>query len=337
MILQALEFAVASIENFPDVSKNFPTSSFENACIEFIQSVTPNAFLVELKIVQQAIHLLNYFQIHKLILSQYTVDPAHNFEEAIEAMITKNSSFTSSLNTDADTIHLMKRTLLTRTSCPSLTQLAGGNISAGKIGFAFETLEKYGLGKVILKRAKNNKDVQYFQKTNSDAIKYDQTLGAVVQSLGVDLNKYVANLSATEIMQSQSTKRTRDENDDENNSILNQNENKKKKPNLITIVNNKNGLPTQIDGSQARNSSVLPKHPRKTQNQSHPINQKNSNVSHIDENSHILMEGEMDLFNNSTVMSKSLYNKSDRKNIVIDDTVSQNEDLIQADDVEANI
>ena len=45
----------------------------------------------------------------------------------------------------------------------------------------------------------------------------------------------------------------------------------------------------------------------------------------------------MDLFNNSTVMSKSLYNKSDRKNIVIDDTVSQNEDLIQADDVEANI
>ena len=170
MLLKSLNEACELIQNAPNVKLDNITTEFEEACTQIINNLPAKAFIIEHTIVTQAINLLNYFQMHKLIFSQYQVDISLDFETNIEIMIKEN-----------------------------LDKIVG----------VFEKLQLHKLGIVEIKKARNYKSFSVFHRVSLDLIKSTISLGDTIQCLAIDLNHYIQHLTAAEINQ-RANKRTRE-------------------------------------------------------------------------------------------------------------------------------
>lgn len=85
MVLQVLNVACTELYGLPgsDHESEY-TDEFIQAANEKIAQINPEMFIINIDIVNRAKKLLDYFNLNKLVLSSYNIDPHGTFSEAFD-------------------------------------------------------------------------------------------------------------------------------------------------------------------------------------------------------------------------------------------------------------
>jgi len=90
MMLKALDFAVETIKDFPDANNEEITDKFATKCRETVSELantTNEAFIINSDITKRAKLLVDYFNMNKLILSSYCINPNGTFDDAFKKIV----------------------------------------------------------------------------------------------------------------------------------------------------------------------------------------------------------------------------------------------------------
>jgi hypothetical protein len=216
MMMQALNYACTTLLGLPDSTKSDLTVVFTKACDQLVENIDQEAFIITEDIVKRSIRLLDFFNMHKLVLSSYSVDPTGTFSEAFEKICegrprsTTISAHFSTLPTKA--LRFMKRAFEVTFSKFNVSKLSTNNLNIEEGIEVFNRLENLELGSVVIERnPKNNLNVKYFVRTSAANIRARPDLGQIILDMGLNLTTVLALLDDTETReQSEATKRLRD-------------------------------------------------------------------------------------------------------------------------------
>lgn len=252
MILKALNEACTLIKDAPNSKLDKITKEFEDACEQIILNLPNNTYIIEPMIVNQAIDLLNYFQLHKLILAQYTIDTSLDFEQNIEAMISENELKPKVsgpfLNENVTTIRIMKRVLYYPSHAPSTNDISVGNFIAADVEKVFKKLQEQNLGTITRTKARNSKVFSSFNKVTLAEIENNKLIGDTIQHLSIDLKHYIEHLVQLEITgQNINNKRSREDDLTDISTIPESKKPKTDKTYKVKILGQKYGLPLLLD------------------------------------------------------------------------------------------
>lgn len=89
MVMKALNEAAKELIYMQDsdLQAVFLSTKFTEAVQAKMSKILPSAFEIEEDIVNKAKNLLGYFDMHKLVLAGYEIEPTKSFEEAYEDIL----------------------------------------------------------------------------------------------------------------------------------------------------------------------------------------------------------------------------------------------------------
>jgi len=202
MCLKALNVACLLINSLEDADNEIITANFANQCLEIVNNMGADAFIIELDIIRRAKKLLDYFNMNKLILSSYMVDPYCSFDEAFDKICELRprnehlSPYFASL--PAKTRRFMKRAFQIPHTKFNASVLSFNNLNVEEAVHIFNQLEQLQLGNTFDDKAKNKMHVNYFRRCSSNDLISRPELGANILGMGLNLTEVIQLLQQTE-------------------------------------------------------------------------------------------------------------------------------------------
>lgn len=202
MCIKALKTAVISISNLPNVDNDNITPQFAKACEELILTLPAQTFIIDVDTVRRAKKLLDYFNLNKLILSSYAIDPYGSFDEAFDKIcevrpkIEYLSPYFASLNSKIR--RFMKRAFQIKATKMNASKLSFNNLNCEEAQFVFNELEQMQLGRISNNQAKNKLWVNYFTRCSSHDLLNNPQLGENILGMGLNLTAVIEILQETE-------------------------------------------------------------------------------------------------------------------------------------------
>jgi hypothetical protein len=202
MCLKALNVACLLINDIEDSDNEIITASFANRCLEIVNNMGADSFIIELDIIRRAKKLLDYFNMNKLILSSYMVDPYCSFDEAFDKICELRprnehlSPYFASL--PAKTRRFMKRAFQIPHTKFNASVLSFNNLNVEEALHIFNQLEQLQLGNTFDDKAKNKMQVHYFKRCTSNDLIARPELGANILGMGLNLTEVIELLQQTE-------------------------------------------------------------------------------------------------------------------------------------------
>jgi len=218
MILQSIEFAVESLNSLIDSGSSEITHDFAKAANEIIENIPASAFIISKATTERGIKLIEYFNINKLILCSYQIEPDSTFEQAFVRIYeqrpqqlllsTRFSSYNSKI------IKYMRKVFSIEQSRINSSILANGNLSVAEVNEVFKNLENLQLGYQEIETANNSHKVNWFYRVSAHQVIENPEIGQVLIDLGLNLKQVIKTLEDTELkysvsdaMRNKSTKR----------------------------------------------------------------------------------------------------------------------------------
>ena len=227
MIIQSLNFAIETIHEFNDSNHSTDiTQAFAIQCNQLIANINPEAFIVSLEIATMARNMVDYFNLNKLVLCSYPVDPELTFNDAYQKILNDRPNFKAISvqfeNYPPKVLHWMKKAMLADVSSFNASRLSQGNLKKEECDIVFHHLTDLLLGQSKIVKANNQHSVNIFTRIKSIELKQSSDLGQTIQDMGLNLKEVIKNLEdveSTEAMkfndssQSKAPKRPRIENE----------------------------------------------------------------------------------------------------------------------------
>jgi hypothetical protein len=219
-MLQALNVASISLIGLPDITAPEITQNFANACNAKVDKLEQSAFIITADIVKRSKRMLDFFNMHKLVLSSYPVDATGTFDEAFTKICearphqTTISAHFSTLATK--TLRFMKRAFEVSISQFNASKLSANNLSCEEALDIFTRLANLELGVISSKKnPKNNLSVTTFTRVSSTTIRSRPDLGQLLMDMGLNLTTVLATLAETEAKEAaEALKRAREGGDE---------------------------------------------------------------------------------------------------------------------------
>ena len=93
--LKAIEIAIEALDSIATASLDEITVDFQKACSTAIINLDERALLIGLRTLSRAKKLINYFNMHTIILSGYDIAASSTCEEAFRHLLHKRSEVIS--------------------------------------------------------------------------------------------------------------------------------------------------------------------------------------------------------------------------------------------------
>jgi hypothetical protein len=242
VVFKALQVACTSLHGQIDVTQKDLTRDFADNVTKLALNLPADAYIIDAEVAQKAINCIDYFNLNKLILSGYDVDPTGSFQEAylkIVSLRAHRSTLSAQFaNINSNILKLMRKAFMVPYTRINASRLNSNNISVATANEVFQNLENCHLGVQQLVSSNNYHQTNYFVRISSVQLLADPALGKCIVDLGMNLQHVVRCLQETEYQESmvltgsQQQKRVRSDN--ENSPPLNQA--KKTKKNTTTTV-----------------------------------------------------------------------------------------------------
>lgn len=216
MMLQGLNTATTTLLGLPDSTERNLTEVFARECNKSIENLHPSAFIITADIVTKSKRLVDFFNMNKLILSSYSVEPTSSFDEAFDKIcegrprLTTISSHFSTFS--AKSLRFMRKAFEVTFSKFNASKLSSNNLSVDEAIEIFTCLANRDLGVISAeKNNRNNLTVTHFTRTTAENIRSRPSLGQTILDLGLNLTTVLELLDETEAREnSEVTKRLRD-------------------------------------------------------------------------------------------------------------------------------
>ena len=142
------------MNRIPDVSNDKITKQLEKHCLEIIDSIGPEAFIIDKSIAIHAKNFIDYCNMNKLLLCSYTVDPITPFDETIQYMCDQaaNENDIASRFEDMDVRMLksIKRCIMSQWNIVKPSHLTNNNEKVEYAHQVFEKMVELKLGSIML-------------------------------------------------------------------------------------------------------------------------------------------------------------------------------------------
>jgi hypothetical protein len=204
-VFKALETACTILANQIDVAQKEITREFGDNVVKLVTQLKPDSFIIDLSIAQKAIKCIEYFNLNKLILSGYDIDPAGTFEDAFSKIVnlrTNRSALASHFaSLSSNILRLMKRAFMVPYTRINASKLGANNVTVAIANEVFQKLEEYQLGVQESVTSSNYHQTNYFIRISSKELLNNQALGKCIVDLGLNLQSVVKCLQETEFLE----------------------------------------------------------------------------------------------------------------------------------------
>lgn len=202
MILKTFTVACDSLIGVQFANDDELTSELEQTVKELTANSPEDHFIIDVSIANQALSLVHYFNINKLLLATYAIDPLDTFDQTFERICRDQSTklqiagpFSS---VEQKKINLMKKILMIDISKVSASRVSNGNASVASVEEAMEMLQRYGLGKIENSQSLNHVNFKVFHKVSHHIISQSAELGELIGNLGLPIQGVLDQLLITE-------------------------------------------------------------------------------------------------------------------------------------------
>ena len=203
MAFKAMEVAAETIKDCPDVAAFDLTVEFAKKANELSLKLPSTAFIIDEPTVTRAVNLVEYFNLNKLILCSYQVDPDGTFTEAFEKICEQKPSHhilsTRFATVPPKILRFMRKVFSIEQEKINATILANGNLNVTECNIVFSNLEQLGLGTQIVETANNSHRVNWFLRIKANQIMADESLGQILIDMGLTLKTVIKTLEDTEL------------------------------------------------------------------------------------------------------------------------------------------
>ena len=190
------------MSKIPSASYDIITKELEKQCIEIVNTIELNAFIIDKSIAVRAKHFIDYCNNTKLILCSYVVDPYVSFDEIIQHMCDQAATESEIANQfsdmDVKMLKAIKRCILTQWNVVKPAHITNNNEKVEYAHLVFEKMVELKLGSIITQKAKNNWDIKCLRKVTTEEIENDPNIGKTIQALGLKLTEIVKHFSESE-------------------------------------------------------------------------------------------------------------------------------------------
>ena len=143
MILKSIHTAAYLLRNVIDKQNENLTKPFTTHCETIVNELSPDNFICQATIVNGAIALAEYFNLNKLLLSSYNVDPTDSFTKAFNKI--KDNQFTVQISNkfsslDPKMISYMKKVIMYKASIITPIMISNGNLRKQQIAQVWNKL-----------------------------------------------------------------------------------------------------------------------------------------------------------------------------------------------------
>ena len=202
MLLQALTYTCDQIRGIEDADDSEITPKFAVAIQQICNEPPASAFVINLDITRRAIAIVEYFNLNKMVLSSYSIDPTGTFDEAF-AKVCDNRPMASMVAVRFSTIctkilRFMRKAMQIQYSVFTGTKLGNGNLNRTETNKVFKQLEELRLGTVSIVSANNSHKVPYFHRISANELTNRIELGQILQDMGLNLQEVINNFIASE-------------------------------------------------------------------------------------------------------------------------------------------
>jgi len=98
MIIRAFNIAVEAIKEIPENNSDFITQAFTEGIKLAVNNLSSEAFTIDIATVEHAKCILDYFNLHKLVLANYEVQADMSFDTVIDLITYSIRQKNTSLN-----------------------------------------------------------------------------------------------------------------------------------------------------------------------------------------------------------------------------------------------
>lgn len=152
VIIQALDFASNALKNVTDRANDEITETFIIEAKNIARNIPSTAFIIDETTLKLARRLTEYFNLNKLILCSYNVEPTSTFDDAYIRLINSrpkpsNEVATKFLTYSKQVIRHMTKVLKLKSTKINAAILSNGNLPIEKVNEIFKNLEDLNLGR----------------------------------------------------------------------------------------------------------------------------------------------------------------------------------------------
>jgi hypothetical protein len=202
MSIQALTITVNLLANVPASAEETITKQFENECVTIVNTLPYSTFVITAETMERAINLVEYFNMHKLVLSSYDINPKGSFREAFERITRINEKKIlrqpTILIQDKKVLGAMKQVFKIKRSISDAQSLTYNNYKAVTVTAAYDALEEMRLGKCYRIKPLSGAPTYSFLRISSHELLINPQIGDSIISLGLNLPEVVELLKETE-------------------------------------------------------------------------------------------------------------------------------------------
>lgn len=203
MMLKTLNVACTKLLGTVDSTKLDITPEFYGVCVQLADTIEPSAFVIEADLVERAKRFLDYFNLNKLILSSYSIDPTGSFDQAFEKICENRPNqlavTVQFCSLPSKTLRFMKKAFQVTFSKFNASRLSGNNLLADEARDIFNRLQNLELGSIMTeKNERNNQTVTYFKRVKAATIRQRPDLGQLILDMGLNLTNVLELLEETE-------------------------------------------------------------------------------------------------------------------------------------------
>jgi hypothetical protein len=202
---KAMEVACVTLSGQIDVAQKEITREFADNVINLVTKLSPLSFVIDLNIALKAIKCIDYFNLNKLILSGYDVDPIGTFDDAFNKIVAlrSNRSTLSShfASLSSNILRLMKRAFMVPHTRINASKLGANNCTVTVANEVFQKLEECNLGVQELVTSSNYHQTNYFIRISSTELLNNPILGQSIVDLGLNLQSVIRCLQETEYLE----------------------------------------------------------------------------------------------------------------------------------------
>ena len=202
MILKTFTVACDSLIGVQFANDDELTSDFEQTVKELKANRPEDHFSIDVSIANQALSLVHYFNINKLLLAAYAIDLLDTFDQTFERICrdqsTKLQIAGPFASVEQKKINFMKKIIMVDISKVTSSRVSNGNASAASIEEAMEMLQRYGLGKMETEHSLNHVNFKVFHKVKHHIISQSAELGELIGNLGLPIQGVLDQLLITE-------------------------------------------------------------------------------------------------------------------------------------------
>lgn len=193
VIIKALDVATAILSDLTDSNEDEITERFTREANLAAMNITAHYFVVDLDTLKRGLSLIGYFNLNKLILSSYNLEPTMTMADVFEKIIGSKKKLSITIGTRFLSINkavfgFMQTVFKTKCSVFTAGNLSKNNTTKTIADEVFGHLEHNHLGRQIEIEADNHLSVNCFIRISSIELENSPEAAAAIVDMGLDLN-----------------------------------------------------------------------------------------------------------------------------------------------------